>query len=648
MGDCGKDKKSDHILGMDRPIERRDFLQGSLIGGTALALGLRASDVLAADAAAPQDVPGYYPPLLQGLRGSHKGSFEVAHSLRDGDFWSHAPKLQGDEEKYDLVIVGGGISGLAAAYFYRKNKPHARILILENHDDFGGHAKRNEFVQGDRTLLMNGGTLEIDSPYPYSKVADGLLHELGIDPPTLEKSCTNDKFYEQHGMSAGIFFGKDGFGTDKLVTGIGVKSYADLLKDAPLTDSVKKDTVRIFEGVSKDGKDPMPGLTSAQKKEKLAHISYGDYMVKIMGADPEVRKVFQQWTHDEWGCGIEAVPALDAWGFGFPGFEALKLDPGSAPHMSYTGSGYADGGSYKFHFPDGNATIARLLVRALVPAAIPGSSAADVVTARADYTHLDKAEDPVRIRLSSIVVAARNVGGAGTSKGVVVAYSRFGVLHQVRAKNCILACYNMMIPYLCPEMSAKQKEALHYLVKTPLVYTSVELRNWQALKKLGLSSAYFPDGYFVSMRLNPVTNIGTYRSVAGVDDPTMLFMVRTPCSPGLDETAQNRAGRMELLNTSFETFERNLRSQLARVLGPGGFDPARDITAITVNRWPHGYAFESNSLFDPDWAPGQAPNEIGRARFGRISIANSDSGMGAYTNVAIDQAYRAVQETLST
>jgi spermidine dehydrogenase len=637
-------EKDDHKLGMDRPIERRDFLQGSLIGGAALAAGLRPA--LAAGTA-PQDQPGYYPPRLNGLRGSHKGSFEAAHSLRDGDFWAAAGKTPGVQESYDLVVVGGGISGLSAAYFYRQAKPGARILILENHDDFGGHAKRNEFMLGNQMRLMNGGTLEIDSPYPYSKVADGLIRTLGIDPPTLEKQCADTGFYDKHGLRSGIFFAKEDFGTDKLVVGMGTKPFPELLRDAPLSERVKADVVRIFTGVSANGADPMPGLTSAQKKEKLAHISYGDFIVKIMGADPGVLKVFQRLTHDEWGVGVDAVPALDAWGFGYPGFEALKLAPGSAPHMSFTGKGYADGGSYKFHFPDGNASIARLLVRSLVPAAIPGHSAADIVTARADYTQLDKPGNEMRIRLSSIVVGVRNNGSPDNSTGADIVYTRFGQLHQVKAKNCVLACYNMMIPYLCPEMSDKQKEGLHYLVKTPLVYTSVAIRNWRAFKTLGISQLYAPSGYFVTMRLNPVTNIGTYHSVGSPDDPTLVFLVRTPCQPGLDERAQNRAGRAELIATPFETFERNIRTQMAEVLGPGGFDPARDITAITVNRWPHGYAYEFNSLFDPDWPPGQAPNEVGRARFGRIAIANSDSGAGAYTDVAIDQAHRAVQDLLA-
>jgi spermidine dehydrogenase len=641
------DRKSprDHDLGMDRPIERRDFLGGTLVGAASLATGLGGARQAWASPAdvAPQDKPGYYPPRLNGLRGSHPGSFEAAHSLRDGDFWATAGKTPAPREAYDLVVVGGGISGLSAAYFFRQQKPDARILILENHDDFGGHAKRNEYLFGQRLSLMNGGTLEIDSPYPYSKVADGLIHALGIDPPTLEKTCANNDFYPSHGMGTGIFFQREAFGSDRLVVGLGKKPVDELLKTAPLSDKVKLDVARVFAGKGAS----MPGLTDAQKKDKLSRISYGQYMSQVLGVDPGVLTVFQQFTHDEWGVGIDAVPALDAWGFGYPGFDDLHLKPGRAPRMGYTGGGYAEGGSYKFHFPDGNATIARLLVRDLVPGVLSGHSAADIVTAHADYTQLDKPGNQVRIRLSSVVVGVRNAGPAGRAQGADIVYTSFGQLHQVSAKQCVLACWNMMIPYLCPTLPAPQKEALHYLVKTPLVYTSVALRNWRAFEKLGVAAMYSPAGYWASMRLNPVTNIGGYHSVASPDDPILLFMVRTPCQPGLDERAQNRAGRAELLATPFETFERNIRDQLGRALGPGGFDPAQDITAITVNRWPHGYAYEFNSLFDPDWAPGQAPNEIGRARFGRIAIANSDSGAGAYTSVAIDQAYRAVNDLLS-
>jgi spermidine dehydrogenase len=650
--------ETDRALGMDRAIPRRDFLNGVLVAGAAAATAGWAT----AAQGAPQDETGYYPPALTGMRGSHPGSFEAAHRLRDGTFWDTAPKPAGAELDFDLVIVGGGISGLSAAYFARQARPDLRILILDNHDDFGGHAKRNEFQFGGRLGLINGGTLEIDSPRPYSAVAGGLIRALGIDPPALEqhsadadfyerygkrtpdeKSATPDVFYDALGMRQGLFLAREQFGRDALLTGMATKPWTELLRDAPLTARVKQDAARIWAG---DGPDPMPGLNSAQKKAKLSRISYADYMVRILGADPGVLPIFQEMTHDEWGVGIDAVSALDAWGFGEPGFECLKLEPGITPRMAFTPAGYEQGGSYKFHFPDGNASIARLLVRALVPAAMPGHSVSDVVTARADYAQLDKPGNPVRIRLSSVVAGVRNLGDAARPKGVELVYDRFGVLTRVRAKAAIMACYNMMIPYLCPEMPAAQKDGLHYLVKTPLVYTSVAIRNWQAWQKLGLKNAYCPGSYYCTMKLDPATVIGDFHSVAGPDQPVLVHLVRTPCSPGLDERAQNRAGRAELLATSLEEFERYTRDQMARVLGPGGFDPARDILGITVNRWPHGYAYEYNYLFDPVWAPGQAPHEIGRTPFGHIFIANSDSGAGAYTDVAIDQGHRAVREML--
>jgi spermidine dehydrogenase len=205
----------------------------------------------------------------------------------------------------------------------------------------------------------------------------------------------------------------------------------------------------------------------------------------------------------------------------------------------------------------------------------------------------------------------------------------------------------MVIPYLCPALPETQKEALHYLVKVPLVYTSVGLRNWRAFEKLGVSNIYCPGAYWNSVRLNSAVNIGDYRSPRSPEAPTLVHLSRTPSKPGLPARAQHKAGRMELLVTTFETFERKIRDQLVRALSAGGFDAARDIEAITVNRWPHGYGYEYNPLFDPDWPEGQAPHILGRKRFGRIAIANSDSGATAYTDVAIDQAYRAVSELVS-
>ena len=625
----------------DTSITRRDFFNGVAIGlsGT-IAGGLLPEVITAALAGGPaaQDAAGYYPPALTGLRGNHPGSFEGAHRLRDGDFWAQAGKIADTSEAYDLVVVGGGISGLAAAYFYRGRHAAARVLILDNHDDFGGHAKRNEFELGGRLALINGGTMDIDSPRPYSAVADGLLKALGVDPVALTKKCADRDLYLSLGLGRGLFFDKETFGADKLVVAAGTSSWRQLLQPTPLSPRAQNDVARIEEA----DVDYLPGLSSDQKKSRLSTMSYRDYLLNVVKADPGAVAFYQARTHGEWGVGIDAVSALDVWAFGFPGFKGLHLKPGSAPHMGYTAAGYADGGSYTFHFPDGNASIARLLVRHLVPGSVLGDSVEDAVTAQVDYSRLDRANAPVRIRLSSIVVRARNVGNPSTA--VEVVYLRGGKVYAVRARSCVLACYNMMIPYLCPELPEKQKVALHYAVKIPLIYVSVALKNWRPFKALGIARVYSPGSYFSWLFLNPTVDIGEYQSPRSPDEPMLVQMIRTPVQPGLPERDQHRAGHIEILSTSFATFEQNIRDQLGRILGPGGFNPDTDITAITVNRWPHGYAYEYNPLFDPDWPEGGAPHQIGRTPFGRITIANSDAGAAAYTDCAIDQAHRAVRE----
>ncbi len=630
-------------LGAERIIPRRDFLQGALVGAASTLCGpLLCGVARAADGVASQDLSGYYPPALTGMRGSHPGSFEAAHALRDG---AALPATRQTGEKYDLVVVGGGISGLAAAHFYRKHAGvRSRVLILDNHDDFGGHAKRNEFTLDGHLQLVNGGTLEIDSPRPYGAVAGGLLKELGIDVTALARRVEHRHFYARLGLKRAAFFDAETFGADKLVPGIDSGSLRRVLQDAPLAPQDREDLARIQD----ERHDYLPGLTSAQKKEKLAGISYLAYLRDYVKVGPGALKFCQSLTNGEWGVGIDAIPALDLWGYGFPGFEGLKLSPGITPLMSPTAAGYHEtGGSPHLHFPDGNATIARLLVRRMIPAVAPGGDVADVVTQRFDYAQLDQPGADVRVRLSSTAVRVEHDGEAVSADEVIITYQRGQQAHAVRAKHCILACWNMIIPYLCPGLPPAQQAALHSLVKTPIVYTNVGLRNWRPFSELGVSEVYAPGSYFSNLYLNPRVDIGTYRASANPDQPMILRMERTPCKAGLSEHEQNRVGRAELLATPFATFEQEIRGQLARTLKGSGFDPARDIEAITVNRWPHGYAPEFNSLFDAHLPASQRPEAIGRARFGRIAIANSDAAAAAYTDAAIEQAHRAVGELLS-
>lgn len=642
-------------LGMQREITRRDFLNGMAVGvgGTLASPWLEGLLAAQTSALSAQDRPGYYPPTLTGMRGSHPGAFEVAHALRDGTFWEQAGKPVETGEEYDLVVVGGGISGLAAAYFYRKHVGSAaRILILDNHDDFGGHAKRNEFHLGERMLLTNGGTVSIESPFPYSTEARRLLAELGIDPPALQKKYAGGRASDNLGF--GYFFDKETFGTERLVTNAPGGSYGargtagkwpDFLARTPLSAQAQQDIARIQEAKV----DYLEGVSQEQKKARLSKMSYKDFLLNLVKAHPDVIPFYQTRTHGLYGIGIDAVPALDCWAIHFPGFQGMGLERVPSKGLTFTALGeVTPQEEFHFHFPDGNASIARMLVRSLVPAAAPGKTAEDIVTAKMDYSQLDHADSPVRIRLNSTAVLARHIGDSASAMQVEIVYGRDKKAYSVRTKGTVLACWNMVIPFLCPDLPAEQKDALRYGVKVPLVYTVVGLSNWRAFHKLGVRGVSCPGMYHTSMNLDQARNIGDYKPPQSPDEPVLVHMLRTPCQPGLSAREQQRAGHYDLLSTSFETFERNIRDQLARVLQGAGFDPARDIEAITVNRWPHGYAYEYNPLWDPDWPEGKRPCDIARRRFGRITIANSDAAAAAYTDQAIDQGYRAVQELLSS
>jgi spermidine dehydrogenase len=635
-------KGHDRVLGMGKEISRRDFLNGIsiAIGTSLIPADSKWLEVFGVPQAsfAPEKDPGYYPPAKTGMRGSHDGSWEVAHDLRDGKDNQWAEPVEMDES-YDLVIVGGGISGLAAAYFYRKLAgKQSKILILDNHDDFGGHAKRNEFGDGKSVLLGYGGTQSIEAPGNYSKVAIGLLKELGIDVRRFYKYYDQNLYAAKH-LSEAVFFDKETFGVDRLVLEKSLHFFEinftlENVSEIPISEAARKDLLRL----QKASVDYMPELTPAQKKAKLIKTSYKNFLLQYVKVDPDVVKVFQSSTHDLYAVGIDAVSAYDCARDGFPGFKGMQLPKSHEQNPELDEP-------YIFHFPDGNASIARMLVRSLVPDSLPGNTMEDVVTARANYARIDDASSPVRIRLNSTAVRVRNMGDPSNAKEVEVTYVRGGKARRVRGSHCILACYNMIIPYLCPEMSDTQKEALAYCVKLPLVYANVQISNWKAFQKLGVSGIYAPGAYFSNVTLDFPVSMGAYHYPRSPDQSCLLHLLRTPCEPGLDCKDQYRAGRFELVSTTFETFERQVRDELGRMLGAGGFDPARDIQAITVNRWPHGYAYEYNQLFEPlDRPESERPCVIGRQPFGRIKIANSDADGHAYTNTAIDQGYRAVRE----
>lgn len=616
-------------LGMNRPIDRRDFLNGVAVG-IAGAVSAFSSAQAQTGQTTNSGEPANYPPLRSGLRGNYPAAIAEFDAIRQGKYARVSLTASDLQEQYDLVIVGGGISGLSAAYLYRGALgPDTKILILDNHDDFGGHAKRNEFHYQGKTFVSFGGTMGIATPYPYSYCAKAMVRDLGIEVER-NSEFLNRVLEQKYGLGSSTFFDAEHFGQDRLVKGN--PRLPQFFMQAPLSEQARKDLIRLH------GKNPdyMAGMGKEEKRAKLARISYQDYLLHVARIAPDAIPFFM-------GSGgrnnkrVDTTPALEAAQHGQVGFNGLGLDLEEEFNEA----------SYLFHFPDGNASIARLLVGKLIAGALPPNQSMNtIVGAQMAYDKLDHPASNTRIRLSSPVVRVEHEGSPDRSTGVRIAYRNNGKMCGVRARYCILACYNALIPSLLPEIPARQKEALAYPAKVPMMYTNVLLKKWTAFQKLGVARISAPGMYYPNTSLDPGSTVGGYQGVSTPDEPILFHMVANPNKPGLPRKEQNRYGQQELLSTTFEQFELKIRQQMARMLGGAGFDPAEDIAAITVNRWPYGYAYTYDSLADPDVPPEQRPHVIGRQRFGRVTIANSDAGAAAFTNQAIDEANRAVQELL--
>ncbi|MCH9695559.1 MAG: NAD(P)/FAD-dependent oxidoreductase [Gammaproteobacteria bacterium] len=635
-------KSRDRELGMNRGITRRDILHGA---GALAAAGLIPASAFSKQApSAPRGASGIYPPGLTGLRGSHVGSFEVAHELARDGRTDWGPVDESESDIYDLVIVGAGLSGLSAAHFYRKSHPDARILILDNHDDFGGHAKRNEFEVGGRNIIGYGGSQTLEEPSSYGIPSKTLLKDLGVDLDFFNDAYDGE-FFRRNGLAGAVFFDKANWGADRLVHyDLGSLRYTLPLEESPVSvgEAVKMmpmsaagqaEMLRLLTTSA----DAFPGMNEAERWEAIEDLSYRDYLSEQLDvSEPEVFAALQALTTDL-SAGIESVSAIDALEYiGLPGANSAGL------------FNLEDAEPYIHHFLDGNASIARMIVRNLIPDVAPGSTMHDIVRARFDYSKLDVSDAPARIRLNSTVVDVRHEGEAGSAKILQVNYVRDGKHAQVKAKHCIMACYNAIIPSVCKELPTNQKEALSGILKTPIMYTNVVVNNWRAWQSAGIGAVSMPTGYHVNAMLDFPINMGGYEFADSPDDPMIVHMERFPHMPnqGLSMREQAPIGRAELLTTSFETIERHAREQLASLLQGHDFDPARDIEAITVNRWPHGYATRDwlEDDYYEDRLDKRYPHIGGRQPFGRIAIANSDSQAQATFDAAVDQAYRAVSE----
>lgn len=633
-------------------ITRRDFLNGVAI---TIAAGMAPIDLLRASPnseLARKTLENYYPPALTGMRGSHEGSYENAHYIsRDGKHFDYS-KVPLSTEEYDLIVVGAGISGIAAAVFYQqKMGKDKKILLLDNHDDFGGHAKRNEFQTKEGLIIGYGGSESFQSPRSiFSDEMMGLLKTLKIDLDELE-GCFNVNFYPDMGLGRGVYFDAKNFGVNKVVAGdpganvadeiprdrINGRSVEEFVADFPYNEKDKADLIALM----RDDVDYFKGMTLDEKEEWMASNSYATFLRERVKLSERAILYFQRTTDDFMAVGIDSTSCEDAWMCALPGFAGTELHPMDEEVLAELND------PYTFHFPDGNAGLTRLMMRHLIPAVATGNTMQDITLAKFDYSKFDLPENNVRLRLNSTGLMAQNIEVDG-KKAVDVVYVQDGKLQRVRAKQAVMACYNMMLPYMMPELSKDQKEALAANVKAPLVYSNVVISNWQSFVKLGVHNVYSPAAPYCMVKLDYPVDMGGYKHPRDPNKPICLHMVYVPNLPGsaLSAREQSRKGRALLLGMSFAEHEQMIREQLQGMLGGAGFNHETDILGITVNRWSHGYSYGVNTLFD-DEDECEEIIETARQPVGNITIANSDADWNPYAHAAVDQAWRAVNELVA-
>ena len=608
-------------------ITRRDFLNGTAL---TIAAGMAPATLLGATGTAPPAYPPNYPPALTGLRGNHAGTFTLAHSLaREGASY---PGVLADEA-YDLVVVGGGISGLSAAWFYqRKFGAGRRILILDNHDDFGGHAKRNEFTVRGQRLVTYGGSAGMPPSATDNAAVQALLAGLGL-APTAQARTRLGEDYERRGLGRAMFFDAEHFGRDQWLAGDPFAAFVDarnqgvppamdkwpaFLAAAPLPPADRQALQRLTRG----DVDFLAGMPAPARGDYLRDTRYAAFLRDKAGLGLAGLRFLRSRALDAYALDADGISVAQALAIGLPAGAAMP-----APSVdARLGSGPAA----RLWFPDGNATLARALVGRLVPEAVAAGRGGAVPDARFDYGKLDQDGKPVRIRLNSTAIAVEP-----DVRITRVTYGWQGNLRRVEARHVVVAGYGMMVPFLLPTLPAPAKAALRAAVKAPMIYTKVALDNWRAFDALKTWRVHAPTMPYADLWLEPVAG--------GPEAPVVLHMLYVPTVPDSGMAARDRfrAGRALLLGTPFDVMERDIRAQLDRMLAPAGFRAARDIRGITVNRWAHGYSYMPSTLAADDAGLQAALAQAGQG-IGNIRIAGADVAGSPSVTSAIEQAQRAV------
>ena len=622
--DSARPAPNDDRLGMNEPISRRDFVNGALVAGAGMLLSGRASAMGTSPADAWNGYGG-----VGDYRASNGNTYDVmtaAHAMRDGAYEKTAATDTG--EMYDLVSVGGGLSGLAAAVFFQKNKG-GRCLVLDNHPIFGGEAKRNEFLVDGHRLIAHQGSAIFLVP-KKGGYTDRFYEMIGMDRstfdyqtwrgPSPEMALHQSPYAEP--KDYGFYFGPP-FGKRPGVWV--VDPWGRKLSGAPLSDAAKADLMR-WRTVPDDG--PRPQTEGDAISRQLDTITLEEHLMARHRITREtVRNFLSPVEGGGYGLGPDALSAYCAY----------------AIETEFPGDGDSALGDQMF--PDGNTGFARLMVKTLVPDAFAGPHTVEAVwKSRVNFAALDRGGQHTRIRLNATVVRVEHAGNPGSAPHVVVTYAKGKQLFRVKARAVVMAGGSWTSKHIVRDLPASHRDAYAQFYRSPCLMANVAVRNWRFLYKMGMSGCRWFGGLGDYLSVRPMATLDGVSPTIGPDSPTVLTIKVLFAQPGLPIGEQGAQGRAKLLGTSFAQYERALREQLADMFAPGGFDPRRDIAGIILNRWGHAYVNpQPGFFFGVGGKP--APRDVLRdAPHGRIAFANTDLAGAMDHRNSIREADRAVRQ----
>ncbi|HEY5413770.1 MAG TPA: FAD/NAD(P)-binding protein [Gemmatimonadaceae bacterium] len=622
--DSTRPAPNDDRLGMNEPISRRDFVNGALVAGAGMLLSGRASAMGTSPADAWNGYGG-----VGDYRASNGNTYDVmtaAHAMRDGAYEKTAATDTG--EMYDLVSVGGGLSGLAAAVFFQKNKG-GRCLVLDNHPIFGGEAKRNEFLVDGHRLIAHQGSAIFLVP-KKGGYTDRFYEMIGMDRstfdyqtwrgPSPEMALHQSPYAEP--KDYGFYFGPQ-FGKRPGVWV--VDPWGRKLSGAPLSDAAKADLMR-WRTVPDDG--PRPQTEGDAISRQLDTITLEEHLMARHRITREtVRNFLSPVEGGGYGLGPDALSAYCAY----------------AIETEFPGDGDSALGDQMF--PDGNTGFARLMVKTLIPDAFAGPHTVEAVwKSRVNFAALDRGGQHTRIRLNATVVRVEHAGNPGSAPHVVVTYAKGKQLFRVKARAVVMAGGSWTSKHIVRDLPASHRDAYAQFYRSPCLMANVAVRNWRFLYKMGMSGCRWFGGLGDYLSVRPMATLDGVSPTIGPDSPTVLTIKVLFAQPGLPIGEQGAQGRAKLLGTSFAQYERALREQLADMFAPGGFDPRRDIAGIILNRWGHAYVNpQPGFFFGVGGKP--APRDVLRdAPHGRIAFANTDLAGAMDHRNSIREADRAVRQ----